>query len=138
MMASTITVQLVSYGDDSDRVPVLVEILDAELELRYSKWIGAKSEQSFTVQPGIWGVRARIASGAIVEKVVEAEDGRDVECSLSLHQLSPHETNEWAYYTQPIALSEKRTFLTARYRNAWIRLWSLAPEAFGRREWGAA
>src|SRR5438876_4553942 len=109
-MATSVTVQLDSYGNESNRVPVLVEILDAELEPIHTHWLGAQARRSFPVDPGIWGIRAQLASGAVVEKAVRVDEGADIECRLPLHRLSPHESNEWAYLTQPISRSEKRSF----------------------------
>jgi hypothetical protein len=123
-MATSVTVQLLSYGNESQRVPVLVEVFDSGLERRYSEWLVANARQNFPVDPGIWDVRARMASGGVLEKAVEVGGGMNVECPLPLHRLSPHETNEWAYFTQPINRSETRSFYEPPYRGAWIRFWS--------------
>lgn len=133
-MGAILTVQLDSYGNESNRVPVMVDILDSGLEPRHSTWLGAKARRTFPVDAGMWGVRAKLASGAVVEKAVEVEDGRDVECRLQLHELSPHETNEWAYFTQPISRIDKRSFSEAAYRGAWIRLWSCGLPPFWKIE----
>jgi hypothetical protein len=69
-----------------------------------------------------------------VEKAVNVADDTDVECRLPLHRLSPHETNEWAYLTQPISRGEKRTFDEVRYSRVWVRLW----QRRGKSTWSIA
>lgn len=120
-----IKVQLSSHGDKSDRIPVLVELLDKDMESRRAQWLRARDSFRFEgVSPGVWGVRVRLASGQVVEKAITVASDADADCELRLYRLSPHETNEWAYLTQPIRWPDTGDFRNSVFQRAWIRLWS--------------
>jgi hypothetical protein len=128
---AVVNVHLNSYGNEAGRIPVLVELLDADMEPRRGQWLWAQDSFRFEgVLPGIWGVRAKLASGQVVGKAVTVESDSDANCELPLHLLSPHETNEWAYFTQPIRRPDAGDFRKSVFQGAWIRLWS--SDSYGR------
>lgn len=120
---SEINVTLVSWGNEVGEVPVKLEILDRRLRPIQQRWVGAKSRERFDVDPGLFVVRASLASGSQFQKVVNVADQQDAECSIELHELSPHESHEWAYFTKPIARRSTTLLSDPVYKGAWFRLW---------------
>ena len=67
---AAINVHLNSYGNAAGRIPMLVELL-SDTEPRRGQWLSARGFFRFEgVSPGVWGVRARLASGQVVVKAV--------------------------------------------------------------------
>ena len=127
-MSATLRLDLASYGDETDGVPVRVEILDRTFRPIRDLWMAAKDVEDIKLEAGWYGVRVRLPSGAKFEEVVELKDGETAACEVPLYELSPHEWQEWAYLTQDIG-PPSRTLLTAeKYRGAWLRLWSRTQE----------
>lgn len=126
-MASGIVVQLAAHGNEIDNVPVMVEILDQSLQAQWQAWLRAQEARTFELRPGVFGVRASLASGVVFEKSVEVRRGQMTDCRLPLHDASPHESNEWAYFTQPIDAVGGQKFTEHRYLGLWIRLWERLP-----------
>lgn len=118
-----INVRLVAYGNESEGVPVQVELMDARLKLIEERWLDAKDSGRFAVTAGTYMVRASTASGRKVEQVVQVTEGESAECAIALHKVSPHESHEWAYLTKAIEAPSDHALSEELFEGLWIRLW---------------
>lgn len=122
-MISAIHLNLNALGKQTGNVPVKVDIYDASLKRIDSRWLKASETLSLPVPPGIYGVRATLASGALFEQTIQVKSGEQGTCTLELYQASPHEDHEWAYLTQPINPVGERLLSEKQYKSVWLRMW---------------
>lgn len=119
---STLSVSLTSYGGVPSDFPVKLEVFDAAFRPVVSRWAGVMEQVEFDVSPGVYIVRASVASGGRVEEAVDLTDGNN-HCNLNLRTLSPHETQEWAYFSKAQEPPGESSLQNQTFRGAWIRLW---------------
>ena len=118
----TLSVSLTSYGGLPGDFPVKLEVFDVAFQPVRSRWTGVSKLEDFDVGPGVYIVRASVASGGRVEQAVDLTEG-DTPCRLDIGSLSPHETQEWAYFSKTQEPPEDSSLQDQTFRGAWIRLW---------------
>ena len=124
---SQLRVQLEAWGgQETESAPVRVELVDGGLKTLELRWSTAQALEYFELEPGLYCLRVSTASGAAVtEPVLVAAEGTDV--TIPLHELSPHESHEWAYFTEA-AERPDGTLGDAETKALWMRLWASTPE----------
>ncbi len=112
-----------THGHETNDVPVRIEIFNASLRLIQDSWLRADESREFPLKPGVYSIRASVSSGQVLEQVLPVQEGKVEVCDLPLHQVSPHESQEWAYLTQPIDAQGAKTLSDEKYQGLWVRVW---------------
>ena len=105
-------------------VPIMVEIYDVSMRRLSQDWLPANSfPKDYPVAEGKYGVRVGLASGAVVDRIVSVSGQGVTPCIVLLDQISPHETQQWAYFTQPMDSLGSRSLNNTKFAGLWLRLW---------------
>lgn len=110
---------------ETGRVPILISILNTELETIVGPISCISSEGvRVSVDPGTYVVHLDVPSGQRLSKVVTAVEGEDQRVIFDFHTLSGHEALEKIALLQPFDRQEESLGLDAdEYGSAWVRLW---------------
>jgi hypothetical protein len=110
---------------ETGRIPVLVSVLNSELETVVGPVPFVPSEgTAIQVDPGIYVVHLDTPSGQRLSKAVDARESPNQLVSFDLHALSGHEALEKTALLKPFDSQEQSPGLDAAgFRSAWIRLW---------------
>jgi hypothetical protein len=122
-MSGRLLLELQSYGSESLGTPARVEVMDPSMRPVASAWGQTPGWVELPLDPGLYGVRVSVASGRHVDLVARVKDGEDTSLTVPLHELSPHEGHEWAYFTQTMGRPAQRSLSDPLYEGAWLRLW---------------
>ncbi|HVS13675.1 MAG TPA: hypothetical protein VMV46_07115 [Thermoanaerobaculia bacterium] len=121
-MSEGIRVALEHHGD-TDPIPVKLEIFDQHLVRVHESWLTASASEGFVLKPGVYGVKASGPSGASAQRIVKVEPNEMTDCSVPLHEVSPHESHEWAYLTKRMDAPGEHLLGDSLYEGAWMKLW---------------
>lgn len=119
---SSLKLSLDAYGTETRQVPIRVEILDSAMRLVAERWGMPSSDLAFELEPGIYGIRASVGSGGSVHGIVEVS-GPQTQHALPIHELSPHESHEWAHFARAIDTPREARLGDAAYDGVWMRVW---------------
>jgi hypothetical protein len=128
-MNSGMRLHLEAHSSEAGDVPVKVEIFNESFQAVEQKWLTARDTSEFALDPGVYGVRASLSSGKVFEQAVYIQPDRMEDCRVPLYAASPHESQEWAYFTQPAARTTSERLWEPRYAGLWLRLWEYTPAA---------
>lgn len=111
-----------AYGNRAGEMPINVEVFDQELQDVYGEWRLLSEDRRIEVEPGVYGVRISTAAGPVYEKPVRVGgDGGTV--TVPIHEISPHEDHEWAYFSQPIDPPSGDLLSDEVHEGLWLRRW---------------
>ena len=126
-MTARLQLRFSYLGHEVNDVPVRVEIFDTSFHQVDSRWLRADENYKFQLEPGLYEVRASISSGIVCDQAVRVHEGRTKKCVIPLHAFSPHESHEWAYFTQNIDAPGTAVLSDPLYTGLWMRLWERKP-----------
>ena len=110
---------------ETGRVPVLISVLNSELETVVGPISCIPSEGvSVIVDPGTYVVHLDTPSGQRLSRAVTAREGQNQSVSFDLYALSGHEALEKTALLQPFDRQDQSPGLDAdQYGSVWVRLW---------------
>lgn len=122
-MTSQIEVSPNMSSQSGSSTPIRIEIFDQNLKLIVQEWVQGGAFEKYDVEPGVYNVRVSSASGAVVDQTVHVEPNTSKKCYAPLYRVSPHESQQWAYLTQPINPAGGHLLSDDRFKGVWMRLW---------------
>lgn len=126
-MRGRLHLQLQNHGHEARGFPVHVQIIDSDLRTVRETWGRAGEEVKLDeLEPGPYGVRVSLASTRHLDSFAMVEPDGDTRIAVPLHELSPHEGHEWAYFSQRLEAPTTRSLIDAAYEGTWLRLWEFA------------
>jgi hypothetical protein len=129
-MSATLKVELNSSRQDETRsVPVVVSVLDADLEtVAGPESFLVSQDPSFSVDPGAYVVHVDPPSGQRLNRTVRLVEGQQVTASFFLQELSGHEDLEKGALLRGVDRRPGSSGLDGEeYASAWAKLWRRAP-----------
>lgn len=91
---------LLTFGENSAKIPKYVALLDNKLKTLQARWVTAADFEFQDVPAGNYVVRVSSGSGILEDTVVQMEKGRDQKITVNLTDISPRETQEWVYFSK--------------------------------------
>lgn len=129
-MSGQLHLRLESHGDESRGFPLHVTVFDFALRTVKDRWGEASGAMKLDLEPGTYGVRVSLASGRYIDRFVDVPADGDTELRVPLYELSPHESHEWAYFSQQMDAPTESSLVDRDYEGVWLRLWEFSAGAW--------